>query len=65
MLGIQSATLDLLITSQVMGAVCALLGVGQSKIVQSMFFEAPAGTPAHQDSYYQDSATQLGRCVAG
>jgi phytanoyl-CoA hydroxylase len=30
-----------------------------------MFFEAPAGTWAHQDSYYQDSATRLGDAIAG
>ena len=63
--GFKSATLDLLTTSQVMEAVGALLGVDRSKIVQSMFFEAPAGTWAHQDSYYQDSAAGLGRCVGG
>ncbi|MFC7737266.1 phytanoyl-CoA dioxygenase family protein [Roseomonas sp. GCM10028921] len=43
----------------------ALMGTGPSKLIQTMFFEAPAGTWAHQDSYYQDSARDLGRCVAG
>lgn len=43
----------------------ALAGVGATKLIQSMFFEAPVGTWAHQDSYYQDSAAGLGRCVAG
>ncbi|MCL2428362.1 MAG: phytanoyl-CoA dioxygenase family protein [Alphaproteobacteria bacterium] len=61
----KSAALDLLTTSGVMEAVCTMLGVSRSKIVQSMFFEAPAGTWAHQDTYYQDSAAELGRCVAG
>ena len=61
----KSAALDLLTSSRVIEAVSALLGADRSKIVQSMFFEAPAGTWAHQDSYYQDSAAQLGRCVAG
>jgi phytanoyl-CoA hydroxylase len=59
------ATLDLLASGSVIGAVTRLLGVAGAKIVQSMFFEAPAGTWAHQDSYYQDSATKLGRCVGG
>lgn len=43
----------------------ALIGAGPTKLIQSMFFEAPVGTWAHQDSYYQDSAAGLGRCVAG
>jgi len=43
----------------------ALIGAGPTKMIQSMFFEAPVGTWAHQDSYYQDSAAGLGRCVAG
>ncbi len=30
-----------------------------------MFFEAPAGTRAHQDSYDPDSAARLGGCIAG
>jgi len=42
-----------------------LLAAPATKLIQSMFFEAPAGTWAHQDSYYQDSATGLGQCVAG
>ncbi|WP_161600864.1 phytanoyl-CoA dioxygenase family protein [Teichococcus oryzae] len=43
----------------------ALIGAGPTKLIQSMFFEAPVGTWAHQDSYYQDSAAGIGRCVAG
>jgi phytanoyl-CoA hydroxylase len=43
----------------------ALIGAGPTKLIQTMFFEAPVGTWAHQDSYYQDSAAGLGRCVAG
>lgn len=43
----------------------ALIGTDRTKLIQTMFFEAPAGTWAHQDSYYQDSAVALGRCVAG
>ncbi|MFC3127637.1 phytanoyl-CoA dioxygenase family protein [Pseudoroseomonas globiformis] len=43
----------------------ALIGINRTKLIQTMFFEAPAGTWAHQDSYYQDSAVALGRCVAG
>jgi phytanoyl-CoA hydroxylase len=30
-----------------------------------MFFEGSVGTWAHQDSYYQDSASERGRCAAG
>jgi phytanoyl-CoA hydroxylase len=43
----------------------AMMGAGPTKLIQTMFFEAPVGTWAHQDSYYQDSAAGLGRCVAG
>lgn len=59
------AVLDILTMPAVVQAASRLLEVERSKIVQSMFFEAPAGTWAHQDSYYQDSASALGRCVAG
>jgi phytanoyl-CoA hydroxylase len=62
---IKRATLDLLTAPGVIRAANHLLGVARSKIVQSMFFEAPAGTWPHQDTYYQDSALTLGRCVAG
>jgi phytanoyl-CoA hydroxylase len=63
--GFRQAALDLLTASPVIAAVTYLLDVDAAKLVQSMFFEAAAGTWPHQDSYYQDSATALGRCVAG
>lgn len=59
------AALDALTHPRLAAATAALLGNdGPAKLVQTMFFEAPAGTWAHQDSYYQDSAESLGRCVA-
>ncbi|MFC4168207.1 phytanoyl-CoA dioxygenase family protein [Teichococcus aestuarii] len=54
-----------LVQKDVARTTAALAGVGRTKLIQSMFFEAPVGTWAHQDSYYQDSASGLGRCVAG
>ena len=61
----RTAVLDILTHSTTASATSALLGCERSMVIQSMFFEAPAGTWAHQDSYYQDSAAGLGRCVAG
>jgi phytanoyl-CoA hydroxylase len=60
----QSAMLGLT-QQRVAQVTAALIGAGPTKLIQSMFFEAPVGTWAHQDSYYQDSAAGLGRCVAG
>ena len=59
------ACLDILAHKRVRNVTAYFLGSSQTKLIQSMFFEAPAGTPAHQDSYYQDSAAALGNCVAG
>ena len=59
------AVLDVLTHGATARATAALLGSERTKLIQSMFFEAPAGTWAHQDSYYQDSAEGLGGCVAG
>ena len=61
----KSAVLDVLTSPELARVTAALLGGTRSKVVQSMFFEAPAGTWAHQDSYYQDSAAGLGGAVAG
>lgn len=61
----RDAALDILTAPPVAQAVGLLLGCSRAKLIQSMFFEAPAGTWAHQDSYYQDSAAGLGGCVAG
>lgn len=59
------AALDVLTHPAVAAATGSVLGVPRTKLIQSMFFEAPAGTWAHQDSYYQDSADGLGGGVAG
>ncbi len=61
----RDAVLDILTHAATAAATAALLGAERTKLIQSMFFEAPAGTWAHQDSYYQDSAAGLGGCVAG
>ena len=63
--GFKSAALDVLTHPAVAAATRAVLGAPRTKLIQSMYFEAPAGTWAHQDSYYQDSAEGLGRGVAG
>lgn len=63
--GFKRAVLDTLTGAAVAHAVARLLGGPRVKVVQSMFFEAPAGTWPHQDSYYQDSARGLGQAVAG
>jgi phytanoyl-CoA hydroxylase len=63
--GFRRAALDVVTHRGAADAVSALLGGARVKLVQSMFFEAPAGTWAHQDSYYWDSAAALGGCVAG
>jgi phytanoyl-CoA hydroxylase len=60
----KNAALDILASKAVADTTGAILG-GTTKLVQSMFFEAPAGTWAHQDSYYQDSSEKIGDCVAG
>jgi phytanoyl-CoA hydroxylase len=63
------AALDALTRQDVVRIAAALLGEGGApepvKLIQSMFFEAGVGTWAHQDSYYQDSATALGCGTAG
>ncbi len=61
----KSAALDVLTHPAVAAATGTVLGAPRTKLIQSMFFEAPAGTWAHQDSYYQDSADGLGGGVAG
>ena len=63
--GFRSAVLNILTHRATATATAKLLGGDRSTMIQSMFFEAPAGTWAHQDSYYQDSAANLGGCVAG
>ncbi len=63
--GFRAAALDILAHPTTARATAALLRGERAKLIQSMFFEAPAGTWAHQDSYYQDSASGLGGCVAG
>ena len=59
------AALDALTHPAVAAAAGTVLGTPRAKLIQTMFFEAPAGTWAHQDSYYQDSADGLGGGVAG
>jgi len=61
----RKAVLDILTQIEVADVVAALLEARQTKVIQSMFFEAPTGTWAHQDSYYQDSASKLGMMVGG
>ena len=61
----RKAVLDILTNEATASATAKLLGGTHTKVIQSMFFEAPAGTWAHQDTYYQDSAAGLGGCVAG
>lgn len=61
----RDAVLNVLTHRATAAATSFLLGTERTKVIQSMFFEAPAGTWAHQDSYYQDSAEGLGGCVAG
>ena len=63
--GFKRAALDVLTHPAVAAATGTVLGAPRTKLIQSMFFEAPAGTWAHQDSYYQDSADGLGGGVAG
>lgn len=63
--GFKHAVLDVLTDQGVASATAFLLRGPKTKVIQSMFFEAPAGTWAHQDSYYQDSASALGQAVAG
>jgi phytanoyl-CoA hydroxylase len=63
--GFRDAVLDILTHRATAAATAALLSTERTKLIQSMFFEAPAGTWAHQDRYYQDSAAELGGCVAG
>jgi phytanoyl-CoA hydroxylase len=58
------AVLDTLTCDAVAKATAFLLGAPRTKVIQSMFFEAPAGTWPHQDSYYQDSASGLGNATA-
>lgn len=61
----KAAVLDALTNDEVVRAVVHLLGTERAKLIQSMFFEAPAGTWAHQDAYYQDSAAGPGQAVGG
>jgi phytanoyl-CoA hydroxylase len=60
----KTAAFNVLASAAIARVLEALLG-GPSRLIQSMYFQAPAGTWPHQDSYYQDSARGLGRCVAG
>ena len=64
----KSAALDLYTDPRVTRAAGALLGGAAQdegvRLVESMYFEAPAGTWPHQDSYYQDSSVQLGGATA-
>jgi len=66
--GFKKAVLDILTQREVTRIAGACLGMapeaGQVKVIQSMYFDAPAGTWAHQDSYYQDSAAGLGGAAA-
>jgi phytanoyl-CoA hydroxylase len=63
------SALDLLTGGEVVRVVGALLAdqrpPGSVKLIQSMFFEAGVGTWPHQDTYYQDSAAELGGGAAG
>jgi phytanoyl-CoA hydroxylase len=63
------AALDILTGPAVVRLAAALLAdraaPEPAKLIQSMFFEAGVGTWAHQDSYYQDSASELGAGTAG
>ena len=61
----RDAVLDILTERATVATTALLLDAGRTKLIQSMFFQAPAGTWAHQDSYYQDSAAGLCGCVAG
>nr|WP_235913586.1 phytanoyl-CoA dioxygenase family protein [Pseudoroseomonas coralli] len=61
----KTAALDAVTNPGVAALTAALLGTPRTKVIQTMFFEAPAGTWAHQDSYYQDSGAGIGRCTAG
>jgi phytanoyl-CoA hydroxylase len=63
--GFKRAALDIITDAKVAEVVSGLIGGVKAKVIQSMFFEAPAGTWAHQDSYYQDSSRGLGGAVAG
>ncbi len=63
--GFRRAVLDIVTHRATAAATAAFLDCERTKLIQTMFFEAPAGTWAHQDSYYQDSAAGLGGCVAG
>jgi phytanoyl-CoA hydroxylase len=63
--GFKHAALDVVTHRAMAEASAFLLDTPRSKLVQTMFFEAPAGTWAHQDSYYQDSARVLGGAIAG
>lgn len=60
----KTAALDALTNEAVKAITSSFLGE-RTRLVQSMYFEAPAGTPAHQDSYYIDSGTEIGASVAG
>jgi len=63
--GFRRAVLDIIAHKSTQSVTAGLLGSERTKVIQSMFFEAPAGTWAHQDSYYQDSAAGLGGATAG
>ncbi len=64
----KAAALNLYTDPRVTKVAAGVLGCtpgGESvRLVESMFFEAPAGTWPHQDSYYQDSAANLGGATA-
>ncbi|MGA2552189.1 MAG: phytanoyl-CoA dioxygenase family protein [Burkholderiaceae bacterium] len=64
----KQAVLDMYTDSgvtRVAASVLGCVGAGERvRLIESMFFEAPAGTWPHQDSYYQDSADSLGGATA-
>ncbi len=60
----KAPALDILTHARVAQVTEAILG-GPPKVVQSMFFEAAAGTWAHQDSYYQGQLRRTGRDDCG
>jgi phytanoyl-CoA hydroxylase len=59
----KEAVLDVVTNPRVQQAAKGIVG-GQAKMVQTMYFEAAAGTWPHQDSYYQDSSRVLGGMTA-
>jgi phytanoyl-CoA hydroxylase len=64
----KSAALNVFTDHGVTRSAAAVLGAESPeegvRLVESMYFEAPAGTWPHQDSYYQDSAAKIGGATA-